>query len=202
MYDYQTLPQLSKALDAKAFPSPTKIFSTLNKAQTNFFNKQMENKNSAVYKAVRAGRIAHHALEMNEAKDEFNQAVLDIFDRDIGIDIDETWAKEMGLVSLKHKYRGKFDGVGVFRGKATVWDYKKTNKLKTPSGIKTYMKQCAAYALAHDEMYGTDIDQIAIFNIGGKTVDDLTTRVFTFNPKETLENDFVQDVRAYYKECE
>ena len=168
MYEYLTLPAAVKKYAAKEFPSPTKVWSTLNKKERAIFEAQMRNKNSAVYKAVMKGRFAHKALEDGEAKDKFNQTILEAFDRDIAIDIDETWAKEMGLVSIRHKYKGKFDGVGVFRGRQTVWDYKKTNKIKTPSGVKGYLKQCAAYAIAHNEMYGSEIDQIAIFNIGGK----------------------------------
>lgn len=197
MFDYVTLPKLTKQYDAKAWPAPTKVFSTINKAQTAFFNKQMKNKNSVVYKAVLAGRKAHNALETGNAKSLMEERVLELFDREIGCDIDETWAKEMGLISTKHRFKGKFDGVGIFQGKVTMWDYKKTNKLKTPSQMKNYLKQCAAYALAHDEMYGTKIQQIAIMNIGGKTVDDLTAKVSVFEPSEYKEG-FLTDLSTYY----
>jgi len=104
----------------------------------------------------------------------------------------------MGVVSKKHKYRGKFDGVGIFRGIETMWDYKKTNKIKTPSGVKKYLKQCAAYAIAHNEMYGSNIQQIAIFNIGGKIVDDLSTRVFTYDLSDHAKL-WLKDVRDYWR---
>ena len=134
---------------------PSKVWATLNKREKAIFDAQMRDKNSATYKAVVAGRRAHHTLEHDTAQDEFQEALLETYNRDIGVDVDEVWAKEMGLVSVAHKYKGKFDGVGIFRGKPTVWDYKKTNKIKTPSGVKKYLKQCAAYAIAHNEMYDT-----------------------------------------------
>ena len=199
MVDYLTLPAAVKKYAAKEFPSPTKIWATLNKKQKAIFDAQMRDKNSAVYKAVMKGRFAHTALENNEAKDSFNQRILETYDRDIGIDIDATWAKEMGVVSITHKYKGKFDGVGVFRGRQTVWDYKKTNKIKTPSGVKKYLKQCAAYAIAHNEMYDTEIDQLAIFNIGGKTIDELGTRVFVYDLKEHGE-EWLTDVHKYWNQ--
>ena len=200
MYEYLTLPAAVKKFAAKEFPSPTKIWATLNKKQKAIFDAQMRDKNSAVYKAVMKGRFAHTALENNEAKDAFNQRILETFNQDIGVDIDDTWAKEMGVVSVTHKYKGKFDGVGVFRGRETVWDYKKTNKLKTPSGVKKYLKQCAAYAIAHNEMYNSNIDQIAIFNIGGKTVDEITTRVFTYDLTNDIKQEWLDDVSKYWNE--
>ena len=199
MYDYLTLQAAVKKYAAKDFPSPTKIWATLNKREKAIFDAQMRDKNSAVYKAVMNGRRAHTALENNEAKDAFNQRILESFERDIGVDIDATWAKEMGVVSARHKYKGKFDGVGVFRGRETVWDYKKTNKLKTPSGVKKYLKQCAAYAIAHNEMYDTDINQIAIFNIGGKTIDELGTRVFVYELGEHAD-EWLLDVQRYWND--
>ncbi len=202
MFDYMTLPAAVKKYAAKEFPSPTKVWSTLNKRERAIFEAQMRDKNSATYKAVVKGRFAHKALEDGEAKDKFNQTILEVFDRDIATDIDETWAKEMGLVSVTHKFKGKFDGVGVFRGRETVWDYKKTNKIKTPSGVKKYLKQCAAYAIAHNEMYESNIDQIAIFNIGGKTVDELSTRVFTFDLTDDIKQEWLDDVRRYWNEVQ
>ena len=202
MFDYLTLPAAVKKYAAKEFPSPSKIWATLNKREKAIFDAQMRDKNSAVYKAVMKGRFAHTALENNEAKDAFNQRILETFDREIAIDIDDTWAKEMGVVSVTHKYKGKFDGVGVFRGRETVWDYKKTNKLKTPSGVKKYLKQCAAYAIAHNEMYGSNIDQIAIFNIGGKTIDEISTRVFTYDLSDDIKQEWLDDVSRYWNEVQ
>jgi len=201
MYDYMSLQAAVKKYAAKEFPSPTSIWAALNKREKAIFDAQMLDKNSATYKAVVAGRRAHNALENDEAKDAFNQRILETFEQDIGIDIDTTWAKEQGLVSVKHRYKGKFDGVGVFRGRETVWDYKKTNKIKTPSGVKKYLKQCAAYAIAHNEMYDSKIDQIAIFNIGGKTIDEISTRVFVYDLTEDIKQEWLNDVTRYWNEA-
>jgi len=202
-YDYLSLGAATKKYAAKEFPSPSKIWRTLNAKEHAIFERQMQDRNSATYKAVIAGRRAHMTLEHDDAqKDAFQEALLETYSRDIGTDIDETWAKEMGVVSITHKYRGKFDGVGVYKGRETVWDYKKTNKIKTPSGIKKYLKQCSAYAIAHNEMYGSKIDQIAIFNIGGKTIDELSTRVFTYDLEGDHYNEWLDDVKAYWTEVQ
>jgi hypothetical protein len=202
MFDYQSLAVLTKEYvghGARDFPSPTKIFSGLNVTQTEFFKKQMANKESAMYKAVQHGRKAHRALETDIAKDAFERAILRKFKREIAIDIDETWGREGGLISLKKQFKGKFDGVGVFRGLETVWDYKKVNRPKTESQIKNYIKQCAAYAIAHDEQYGTTIEQVAIMTIAGKESRELTTRVFTFDGGElkAAKREFLADRKLY-----
>ena len=201
MFEYMSLGALTKKYAAKEFPSPSKVWATLNKREKAIFDAQMRDKNSATYKAVIAGRRAHHTLEHDDgSRDEFQEALLETYERDIGIDVDEVWAKEQGVISLKHKYRGKFDGVGVFRGEQTLWDYKKTNKIKTPSGVKKYLKQCAAYAIAHNEMYDSKIDQIAIFNIGGKTIDEIGTRVFTYDLDGDHCDEWLNDVQRYWNE--
>jgi len=202
-YEYLSLGAVTKKFAAKEFPSPSKIWSTLNKAEKAAFDRMMLDKNSATYKAVIAGRKAHLTLERDDGeKDAFQEALLETYNREIAPDIDETWAKEMGVVSISHKYRGKFDGVGVYKGRETVWDYKKTNKIKTPSQVKKYLKQCAAYAIAHNEMYDSSIDQIAIFNIGGKTIDELGTRVFTYDLNGDHAQEWLNDVRRYWEEVQ
>lgn len=200
-FDYKTLGVLKKEYQAKELPAPTKIFATLNKAQAAFFKKAMENKESNVYKAVSRGRKMHNAIETGVSKDLITQAAIECFEKEIAVDVDEVWGAEHGLISQSNKFVGKFDSVGVYKGRTTMWDYKKVNKLKTPSAIKNYIKQCAAYAIAHDEMYDTNIEQIAVMMVGGKEVGEMTSRVYTFDGDE-LQNaklDFLSDVEKFYK---
>lgn len=197
MNTYMTLPEITKLYQAKDYPSPSTIFSVNNKAQTEFFKKALKDPNHAITKAVRQGTKVHRALETNEAKTLLEEKVLDVFNKEVAVDIDETWAKEKGLISQRYRYKGKFDGVGVFRGKRTIWDYKKTNKLKTPSQIKTYIMQLGAYAQAHNEMYEEPIEQIALFNIGGKKIEEINSKVFTFDPITGIQ-DFIGEVEKFY----
>ena len=69
MYEYLTLPAATKKYAARDYPSPSKIWATLNKREKAFFDKAMKDKNSPTYKAVMKGRFAHKALEDGEAKD-------------------------------------------------------------------------------------------------------------------------------------
>lgn len=199
MYDYKPLAKLAKEMNAKEFPSPSTVFSSLNRAETNYFHQQMKDKNSAVYKATQAGTHAHRVLETQDAKDAMGEKILSVFNESIGSDIEETWGREMGLVSMSHRFKGKFDGVGVYQGKPTVWDYKKTNSRKTPSAMTKWFKQAAAYAIAHNEMYDTSIDQLAIFNIYGKEIMDIGSNVVTVSLKD-FGSLFLDDLAKYYRQ--
>ena len=68
----------------------------------------------------------------------------------------EVWGCEVGLF-YPHLYAGTTDVVGVHRGDDAIIDFKQANKPKQREWIQDYLMQLAAYALAHDVMYGTKI---------------------------------------------
>ena len=55
------------------------------------------------------------------------------------------------------KYAGKADVVGVHNDELSIMDFKQTNRPKRRQWVWDYFQQLAAYALAHNELYGTDI---------------------------------------------
>jgi genome maintenance exonuclease 1 len=80
----------------------------------------------------------------------------------INDDLDEVWGAEVNLC-YPELYAGTTDLVGVYKGKPTIMDFKQTNRPKKREWIDDYFLQGAAYALAHNEMYETKIENIAIF---------------------------------------
>ena len=54
-------------------------------------------------------------------------------------------------------YAGTTDGVGIHLGEESILDYKQTNRPKKQEWIEDYYLQLTAYALAHNEVYGTNI---------------------------------------------
>jgi hypothetical protein len=52
--------------------------------------------------------------------------------------------------------------VGVYRGKPAIIDFKQSNKPKKREWIEDYFCQLAAYALAHDKIHGTTIDNAVV----------------------------------------
>ena len=51
----------------------------------------------------------------------------------------------------------------MYKGKPSTSDFKQTNKPKKREWIDDYFLQGASHALAHNELYETKIEQIAIF---------------------------------------
>ena len=60
-------------------------------------------------------------------------------------------------------YAGTTDLLGVWKGQPAIMDFKQTNKPKKREWIEDYFLQGAAYSLAHNALYETDIKSIAIF---------------------------------------
>ena len=76
--------------------------------------------------------------------------------------VEDVWGQEQVLWSRKLRYAGRTDMVGIWKGKPTIIDFKTSKKKKYESQIKDYFIQCCAYAVAHNELYGTGIRNIAV----------------------------------------
>jgi len=73
-------------------------------------------------------------------------------------DITEVWGSEVHLY-YPGKYAGTTDMIGVYKGRPTIIDFKQTNRPKKREWIQDYLMQLSAYAMAHNKLFGTDIDQ-------------------------------------------
>jgi genome maintenance exonuclease 1 len=77
-------------------------------------------------------------------------------------DVDEVWGIEQGLY-YPEMYSGTTDLCGVYKGNPAIMDFKQTNKPKKKEWVDDYYLQMAAYATAHNKVYGTDIREGHIF---------------------------------------
>ena len=71
-------------------------------------------------------------------------------------DLEEIWGSEVTLF-YPGLYAGQTDVVGVYAGKPAIIDFKQTNKPKQREWIDDYFTQLAAYAMAHNCVYDTEI---------------------------------------------
>lgn len=74
------------------------------------------------------------------------------------VNVDEFWGVEVPLY-FPEIYAGTTDCVGVHKGQLAILDFKQSNKVKKEEWIDDYKLQLAAYAEAHDEVYGTKIEK-------------------------------------------
>jgi ATP-dependent exoDNAse (exonuclease V) beta subunit len=84
--------------------------------------------------------------------------------------VEEIYGQEQILWSNKYRAAGRTDMVGVWKGKPTIIDFKTSKKAKQASQIRDYFLQCCFYAIAHNELYDTNIRDcvIAITNEVGE----------------------------------
>jgi len=91
--------------------------------------------------------------------------------------LDEVWGQEQILWSDKLRYAGRTDMVGIWKGKPAIIDFKTSKKVKSDKQVRDYFLQCCAYAVAHNEQYGTGIQVGAII----MTIDDKPPKIFEKN---------------------
>lgn len=72
--------------------------------------------------------------------------------------VNEIWGTEVALYA-KGLYAGTTDLVGVHDGIPSIMDFKNSIREKKKEWIEDYFMQLAAYAMAHNEMYNTDINR-------------------------------------------
>ena len=94
-------------------------------------------------------------------------------------------------------YAGQTDLVGVHKGKDAIIDFKQTNKPKKREWIEDYCLQLAAYAMAHNFIYKTQIEKGVIMMCSK----DNFYQEFVVEGKEfqKYKHNFLRRVDEYYK---
>lgn len=134
-----------------------------------------EEANRQSQQAAGLGTKVHNALEkyiLGEEWDNFGNNMVSILagkmsrvmiDRGLS-KVNELWGTEVGLMA-KGLYAGTSDAIGIYDGEHSIIDFKTAKKLKKPEWITDYYLQGCAYALAHNEMFGTDIRKVSILMV-------------------------------------
>ena len=109
--------------------------------------------------------------------------------------VDEYWGCEVPLY-YSGLYAGTTDLLGVWKGKPAIMDFKQSNKVKKRDYITDYFLQLAAYAQAHDNMHGTEINTgVILMAVQPKLLEDNT-----YSTPEYLEFVVEGDEFAYWKD--
>ena len=94
------------------------------------------------------------------------------------------------------KYAGAADLLGVYMGKETILDFKTGNKPRRDEWNDEYYLQLGAYSLAHDKVYGTNINQGVIL----LCTKDLMFQRFIVDSErlKDCQKRFLEKVEQYY----
>lgn len=76
--------------------------------------------------------------------------------------INRVVGQEVALFSPSFEVAGRCDMIAEYDGELSIVDYKTSTRVKTEADIGDYWLQCAFYAMAHNEMYGTNIEKMVI----------------------------------------
>lgn len=115
--------------------------------------------------------------------------------------INEVWGQEVGLV-CDGLWAGTTDLVGVHENIPSIMDYKNSRKPKTWEGIENYRLQLAAYAISHNEMFGTDIQRGVIFICVRQDEKNLQYQEFVVEGEDFVEAKrmWIERVEQYYNQ--
>jgi Ackermannviridae exonuclease len=109
--------------------------------------------------------------------------------------VEEVWGQEVSLYSDLLELAGRCDLIGVYKGKPSIIDFKTSIRIKNEKQIEDYRLQVCAYAIMHNELFGTEITDgvILMTSAGGfpqefcldltKYVEPLISRVDAFYQK-------------------
>lgn len=76
--------------------------------------------------------------------------------------INKVYGQEVVLFSDVFGIAGRCDLVAEYQGELAIVDYKTSSRVKSKDEIGDYWLQTAFYAMAHNEMFGTDIKKLVI----------------------------------------
>jgi len=110
--------------------------------------------------------------------------------------VSEVWGIETPL-AFPGLYAGTADVICMHENEPAIGDFKTARKFKKKEWIDDYLIQISAYALAHNEVYGTNINKGVIFMVTHKNV----YQQFVIEGAEfqTYTNKWLDKVETYYK---
>ena len=201
MYDVMGIPLPSVTTILQATQSPEK------RAALKRWKERVGSEEAASVKqlAARRGSHMHRHLEkyiLGEGHLDLTEegktakAMADVI-IEKGLDVlQEVWGSEVTL-HYPGLYAGQTDLVGTYDYEDSIVDFKQSNKMKRREWIEDYYLQMAAYAMAHNATYGTEITQGVIL----MCTPEMQFQRFQVKGKEFVkyQHAWLKRVDAYYK---
>ena len=138
--------------------------------------------------------LGKNRLDLTDIGQEAHKMANVVIDKGL-CNVDEIWGSEVALY-YPELFAGATDLVGTYRGKESIIDFKQANKPKRREWIGDYFLQLGAYAMAHNYVYGTKINQGVILMCSK----DGFFQKFTSEGQEfvTFQHEFLKRLDKYY----
>jgi genome maintenance exonuclease 1 len=112
---------------------------------------------SAMHSILEHHVLGNNTLDLTDVGQEAHRMANVVIEKGL-TDLDEIWGSEV-VLSYPGLYAGQTDLCGVYQGRESIIDFKQSNKPKREEWIEDYYYQMVAYAMAHDAIHGTQIEQ-------------------------------------------
>ena len=191
-FDYQTIKRVTLPsggvydINDEKLPSVTTILSATKSEESKaklaaWRQREGEKKADQIRDdAAARGTIMHRTLEgyvkgeghmdLTDLGQEAGAMAQNIIDKGHFSPLTEVWGLEMPLW-YPGLYAGASDVAGIYEGRESIIDFKQSNKYKKREWIDDYFIQCAAYAMAHNYVYGTEINSgVILISVKGGDV--------------------------------
>ena len=177
-FDYQTIKRVTLPtgrvydINEEKLPSVTTILSATKSEESKaklaaWRQREGEKKADQIRdNAAARGTIMHRILEghikgeghmdLSDLGQEAGTMAQNIIDAGLFKPLQEVYGVEVPLY-YPGLWAGTTDVVGVYEKRESIIDFKQSNKYKKREWIDDYFIQCVAYAMAHNELYGTNI---------------------------------------------
>ena len=157
--------------------------------------KAASSRGSQMHNYLESYLLGRENLSFFEDNKQYKLMAKEIIEKGLKNRLDEIWGVECTLY-YPDKYAGTADCVGVYDGKETIIDFKQSNKPKKDEWIEDYYLQCAAYALAHNKVYGSKISQAIILLC---TKDNIFQKFLIDDQRlKDYQNKFLEKVEQFY----
>ncbi|SOK58570.1 hypothetical protein [Yersinia phage fHe-Yen9-04] len=168
-----------------------------------------EKANAITLEATTVGTFMHENLERRLVGDPDHhggmpirvlaRSMADCIQENAWPKINEVWGQEVPLF-YEGLWAGTTDLVGIHDGIPSIMDYKNSRKPKTWEYIENYRLQLAAYAIAHNAMFGTEIDRGVIFICVRKDPQNLQYQEFVIEGTdfEEAKQMWIERVEQFY----
>ena len=165
------------------------------KAEADRIKQQAASRGSNMHLHLEKYILGEGHLDLTEEGKTAQSMAQPVIDQGLG-DLQEIWGSEVTLW-YPGLYAGATDVVGVYDYEDSIIDFKQSNKPKRKEWIEDYFMQSAAYAMAHNQVYNTEISQRVIL----MCTPDNYFQKFQVKGKEFKEYKykFLEKVDLYYK---
>ncbi len=156
--------------------------------------KAASDRGSRMHSYLESYLLGRENLSFFDDNEQYKLMAKEIIDKGLKNRLEEIWGVECTLY-YPDKYAGTADCVGVYEGKECIIDFKNANKPKKLEYVDTWFLQTAAYSLAHNIVYGSNIISCVILVC---TVDKLFQE-FKIQDSEliTYQNLFLQRLKRF-----